>query len=238
MSKCGPRNVITLGLVLLAVTALAGCVSSTSQEGPSAFVVPAPPPQQGEYVLQPGDAIDVTFYYHPENNQQNLLIRPDGRVLLALIGEVQAAGLTSTQLAAEIAQRSSTNLRDPKVSVNVKTLNQNHIFVGGEVAKPGFVNYVPGLTAVQAIVQVGGWKDSADLKEVVLLQKINEQSNEYRPSKINLQRVVDEGDTKSDIVLGPSDVLVLPKTGIAKANVWMQQYVINMIPIRISATPF
>jgi len=180
----------------------------------------------------------VTFYYHPENNQQNLLIRPDGRVLLALIGEVQAAGLTSTQLAAEIAQRSSTNLRDPKVSVNVKTLNQNHIFVGGEVAKPGFVNYVPGLTAVQAIVQVGGWKDSADLKEVVLLQKINEQSNEYRPSKINLQRVVDEGDTKSDIVLGPSDVLVLPKTGIAKANVWMQQYVINMIPIRISATPF
>ena len=238
MSKCGPRNVITLGLVLLAVTALAGCGSSTSQEGPSAFVVPAPPPQQGEYVLQPGDAIDVTFYYHPENNQQNLLIRPDGRVLLALIGEVQAAGLTSTQLAAEIAQRSSTNLRDPKVSVNVKTLNQNHIFVGGEVAKPGFVNYVPGLTAVQAIVQVGGWKDSADLKEVVLLQKINEQSNEYRPSKINLQRVVDEGDTKSDIVLGPSDVLVLPKTGIAKANVWMQQYVINMIPIRISATPF
>jgi len=47
MSKCGPRNVITLGLVLLAVTALAGCGSSTSQEGPSAFVVPDPPPQQG-----------------------------------------------------------------------------------------------------------------------------------------------------------------------------------------------
>jgi len=238
MSKCGPRNLITLGMVLLVVTALAGCGSSTSQEGPSAFVVPAPPPQQGEYVLQPGDSIDVTFYYHPENNQQNLLIRPDGKLLLALIGEVQAAGLTSTQLAAEIAQRSSANLRDPKVSVNVRTLNQNHIFVGGEVAKPGFVNYVPGITAVQAIVQVGGWKDSADLKEVVLLQKINEQSNEYRPTKINLLRVVDEGDTKSDIVLGPSDVLVLPKSGIAKANLWMQQYVINMIPIRISATPF
>ena len=46
------------------------------------------------------------------------------------------------------------------------------------------------------------------------------------------------GDTKADIVLGPSDVLVLPKTGIARANLWMQQYVINMIPIRISATPF
>jgi protein involved in polysaccharide export with SLBB domain len=110
--------------------------------------------------------------------------------------------------------------------------------VGGEVAKPGFVTYTPGLTAVQAVMQVGGWKDTADLQEVVLLQKINEGSNEYRPSKINLGKVVELGDTKADIVLGPSDVLVFPKTGIAKANVWMLQYVINMIPIRISASPF
>ncbi len=151
---------------------------------------------------------------------------------------MQAAGLTATQLAEEIAQRSSVNLRDPKVAVNVQTLNPTRIFVGGEVVKPGFVDYTAGLTAVQAIVQVGGWKDTADLKEVVLLQKVSDNSNEYRPSKINLAKVVEQGDTKADIVLGPSDVLVVPKTGIAKANLWMQQYVINMIPIRISATPF
>ena len=85
---------------------------------------------------------------------------------------------------------------------------------------------------------MGGWKDTADLQEVVLLQKISEGTNEYRPSKSNLGKVVELGDTKADIVLGPSDVLVIPKTGIAKANLWVQQYIINMIPIRISATPF
>ena len=87
-------------------------------------------------------------------------------------------------------------------------------------------------------MQVGGWKDTADLQEVVLLQKVSDNSNEYRPSKINLAKVVELGDTKADIVLGPSDVLVVTKTGIAKANLWMQQCVINMIPIRISASPF
>ena len=202
--------------------------------------MPAPPQeQQGEYIIQPGDSIDISFYFHPDNNQQNLLVRPDGKVYLPLIGEVQAAGLTAPQLAEAIVKRSSVSLRDPKVAVNVRTMNlNNRIFVGGEVAKPGFINYTAGVTAVQALMQAGGWKDTADLKEVVLLQKIGETGNEYRPSKINLHRVIDDGEVKADIVLGPADILVLPKTGIAKANVWMQQYVINMIPIRISASPF
>ena len=72
----------------------------------------------------------------------------------------------------------------------------------------------------------------------MLLQKISDKSNEYRPTKINLAKVVEDGQTNSDLVLGPSDVVVIPKTGIAKANVWMEQYVIKMLPIRISASPF
>jgi len=200
--------------------------------------MPAAPQEQGEYILQPGDAIDVSFYYHPDNNQANLLVRPDGKVYLSLIGEVQAAGLTAPQVAEAITKRSAVSLRDPKVAVNVRTLNPTRVFVGGEVLKPSFVTYTPGLTAVQATMQVGGWKDTANLEEVVLLQKTSEGSNEYRPSKINLGKVVELGDTKADIVLGPSDVLVFPKTGIAKANLWVQQYIINLIPIRISASPF
>jgi len=230
-------TLMTVGTLMTVATLLSGCASNQAK-GPAAFVMPAPPQEQGEYVLQVGDAIDVTFYYHPDNNQTNLLVRPDGKVYLPLIGEVQAAGLTAPQVAEEIIKRSSASLRDPKVAVNVRTLNPTRVFVGGEVFKPGFVNYTPGLTAVQAVMQVGGWRDTADLQEVVLLQKVSDSSNEYRPSKINLGKVVELGDTKADIVLGPSDVLVLPKTGIARANLWMQQYVINMIPIRISASPF
>jgi protein involved in polysaccharide export with SLBB domain len=228
---------IALGMVLGIGSVLAGCASS-SPTGPAAFVVPAPPAQASDYVIQPGDSVDVSFYYHPDNNQQNLLVRPDGKLLLPFIGEIQAAGLTTPQLSDEIEKRYAVTLRNPKVSVNVKTLNVNRIFVGGEVTKPGFVTFAPGITAVQAIVQAGGWKDTADLQEVVLLQKVSETSNEYRPSKLNLAKVVEQGDTKADLVLGPSDVIVIPKTGIARANLWMEQYVIKMLPIRISATPF
>jgi len=231
------RAGLALGSMITVATLLTGCASNQAK-GPSSFVMPAAPQPQGEYVLQPGDAIDITFYYHPENNQQNLLVRPDGKIYLPLMGEVQAGGLTAPQVSDAIVKLASANLRDPKVAVNVRTLNPTRVFVGGEVAKPGFVNYTAGLTVTQAVMQVGGWKDTADLEEVVLLQKVSENSSEYRPSKINLAKVVELGDTKADIVLGPSDVLVIPKTGIAKANVWMQQWVINMIPIRISATPF
>jgi polysaccharide export outer membrane protein len=237
MSIRGHRAVIALGSMMTIATLFTGCASNEAK-GPAAFVMPAAPQEQGEYVLQVGDSIDVTFYYHPDNNQMNLLVRPDGKVYLPLIGEVQAAGLTAPQVAEGITKRSSASLRDPKVAVNVRTLNPTRVFVGGEVFKPSFVTYTPGLTAVQAVMQVGGWKDTADLQEVVLLQKISEGSNEYRPSKINLAKVVELGDTKADIVLGPSDVLVFPKTNIARANLWVQQYIINMIPIRISATPF
>jgi protein involved in polysaccharide export with SLBB domain len=239
MKRRGNQTTLVLGSLMILAMSLTSCTTANQAQGPSAFVMPAPPQEPAkEYVLQTGDAIDITFYYHPDNNQSNLMVRPDGKIFLPLIGEVQAAGLTAPQLAEAIAKQSSVSLRDPKVGVNVRTLNPTRVFVGGEVFKPGFVNYTPGLTAVQAVMQVGGWKDTADLEEVVLLQKTAENSSDYRASKINLGKVVELGDTKADIVLGPSDVVVVPKTGIAKANVWMQQYVINMIPIRISASPF
>ena len=238
MSIRANRATLALGSMLAFAAVLGGCASSSSDKSAQAFVMPAPPQEQAEYVIQSGDSLDVSFYYHPDNNQQNLLVRPDGKVFLPVIGEIQAGGLTTPQLADAIQKRSAATLRDPKVSVNLRTMNQTRIFVGGEVARPGFVNYSPGMTAVQALMQVGGWKDSADLKEVCLLQTGADTGNEYRPTKIDLQRVVNDGEVKSDIVLNPSDIIVLPKTGIARANLWMQQYVINMIPIRISASPF
>ncbi len=124
MSTRGNRATITLGSMLAVIGLLTGCASSSQPTSPSAFVMPAQPQEQSEYIIQPGDSIDISFYFHPDNNQQNLLVRPDGKVYLPLIGEVQAAGLTAPQLAEAIVKRSSVSLRDPKVAVNVRTMNQ------------------------------------------------------------------------------------------------------------------
>jgi protein involved in polysaccharide export with SLBB domain len=206
-----------------------GCASSGSSSG-TAFTVPAPPPSQTEYAIQAGDVLAIQFYYHKDHDQNDILVRTDGKILLPLVGEAQAAGLTPSQLSAELAKKYTSNLKDPQVSVSIKSVYQNLVWVGGEVNKPGFVQYRPGLTAVQALLDAGGPKDTAATDECVLLQKVGRQ--EYRSAKLNLAKVIYEGDIKADLVLGPKDVIFVPKTGIAKANVVVEQYFIKLIPIR------
>jgi len=215
--------------VVLAIgVVVSGCASGNSN--PGAFTTPAPPPSYAEYSIQPGDTLAIQFYYHPDNNLSDVLVRNDGKILLPLVGEFQASGLTPAQLSAELVKKYSANLRDPQVSVSIKSVYQNLVWVGGEVNRPGFVQYRPGMTAIQALLDAGGPKDTAATEECVLLQKAGGQ--DYRSSKLDLAKVLYEGDTKADLVLGPKDVLFVPKTGIAKADMWVDQHVIKLIPIR------
>ena len=218
-----------VGFVLGIGIVLTGCASSRDTNV-GAFTTPAPPPSFNEYSIQSGDVLGVQFYYHPDHNLTEVLVRNDGMILLPLVGEVRAAGLTPVQLSAELQKKYASTLKDPVVSVSIKSVYQNLVWVGGEVFKPGFVQYRPGLTALQALMDAGGPKDTAATEECVLLQKVGGQ--EYRSSKLDLAKVLNEGDTKADLALGPKDVLFIPKTGIAKANVWVDQHIIKLIPIR------
>ena len=216
--------------VLGAALAVAGC-AGTPLSGPDTGALPAPEtrPAQTEYIVQPGDTLTLKFYYHPDHDQ-DVVVRSDGKLLLPLVGEVQAAGLTPARLAEEIADLYSKNLRNPKVSVAVKATPQKGIFVGGEVGKPGLVPYRHGLTVVQAIMEAGGPKDTARVDQVVLLQRIRE--DQYQASKIDLAKVLENGQTDADPLLGPSDVIFVPKSTIAKMNLFVQQYVLGLLPVR------
>lgn len=217
-----------LALVVVATAAVTtgGCAGSTS---PVAFMPPAPPPAQAEYRVQGGDTLQLKFYYHPDHDQE-VVVRSDGKLLLPLIGEVQAAGQKPDELALRLEQAYSNNLRAPRIAVLVKTMNENRVYVGGEVNRPGFVTFRTGLTAVQAMIEVGGPKDTARVDEVVLLQKAGGET--YRASKINLSKVLDEGDPSADLALAPSDVIFVPKSSIAKLNQFVDQYIIKVLPIR------
>ena len=216
--------------VLGAVLTLAGC-AGTPLPGPDTGALPPPEsrPAQTEYIVQPGDTLTLRFYYHADHDQE-VVVRQDGKLLLPLVGEVQAAGRTPADLAEEIATLYSKNLRNPKVSVAVKASPQKQIFVGGEVGRPGNVPYRQGMTVVQAIMEAGGPKDSARVDQVVFLQKIRE--DQYQASKIDLVKVLENGQTDADPVLGPSDVIFVPKSTIAKMNLFVQQYILGLLPIR------
>src|SRR5262245_58096508 len=179
----------------------------------------AVPAQDSEYAIQAGDFLSIRFYYHPDHNQKMVLVRNDGKIALPLVGEVQAEGVKPSDLSGQLEGKYSSNLRDPKISVSIVEVYQNLVWVGGEVRKPGFVNYRPGLTATQALAQVGGAKDSGAIETCLVLQRTGRE--QYRPSKLNLQKVLRDGDYAADLVLAPQDVIFIPKTGIAKADVWV-----------------
>jgi protein involved in polysaccharide export with SLBB domain len=93
------------------------------------------------------------------------------------------------------------------------------------------VTYRPGLTALQALLDAGGPKDTAHMDEVVVLQKVSDQ--QYRAAKINLAEMLENGKTGADVGLNPADVVFVPKTSIAKFDQWVDQYLVKSLPFRL-----
>lgn len=227
----GARKRLALALLLIGLTM--GCASTG---GPVTMVLPPAPAAQSEYIVQPGDTLEIKFYYHSDHNIQDIIVRPDGKLLLPLVGEQQAAGLTPAQLAGELAQRYSTNLRDPRISVNVKAMNQAQVYVGGEVLRPGIVKLKPQMNVLQAILEAGGPRgDTADIERVVLLRSTGDNQFGYR--EINIKKFLANEASPNPEVLSQDDMIFIPQTGIAKANVWVDQYIRRMLPFGLPLRP-
>jgi protein involved in polysaccharide export with SLBB domain len=210
--------------VLVLTVVVMGCAG-----GGSVTMIPlTPPASQSEYIVQAGDILGIKFYYHPDHDQRDLVVRPDGKLLLPLVGDIQAAGLTPEQLAEQIAQRYSFTLRDPKVAVDVKTVNTGQVYVGGEVQRPGVIKLKPQMNLLQAVFEAGGPKDEGDIERVVLLRSMGDNQFGYR--EINLKRIVKHEERADNVVLAQDDLIFIPKNGIAKANLWMEKYIHNMLP--------
>jgi polysaccharide export outer membrane protein len=228
----GMRQVDTIlnymGVFLVLTAVITGCAA---REGTITLIPYAPLGTQRdnrEYIVQAGDTLDIRFYYHPDHDLRDLVVRLDGKLLLPLIGDVQAAGLTPEQLAENIAQRYSFTLREPKIAVDVKAANIGQVYVGGEVQNPGLIKLKPRMNALQAIVEAGGPKETGSIERVVLLRTMGPNQFGYR--ELNLLRIVKHQDSADDAELVQDDLLFIPRTGIASANLWVQQYIRNMMP--------
>jgi len=177
------------------------------------------------YRLAPGDLIDVKFPYHPEENER-VPVRPDGQIGLQVIGNVQAAGLTVKELEDIIVEKSSLTLRDPVVSVVIAQLAEHKVYVGGQVAKPGFVIFRDGMTPLQAIVERGGFVDDANTDEVLYIRRVG---TEVQSQRLDLDSVMD-GDSVEKIVMSPDDIIIVPRTFIGEADVWVDQWIRGLLP--------
>lgn len=180
---------------------------------------------ENTYRLAPGDLIDVKFPYHPEENER-VPVRPDGRIGLQVVGDVMAAGLTVKELEQVVVEKSAVTLRDPVVSIVIAQLAEHKVYVGGQVAKPGFVPYREGMTPLQAIVERGGFVDDANTDEVLYISRIG---NAVQSQRLDLEAVMD-GDSSEQIVMSPDDIIIVPRTFIGEADVWVDQWIRGLLP--------
>jgi protein involved in polysaccharide export with SLBB domain len=215
----------TLAVLMLA----AACATrATTPTGPMvAALAPAPAPEPGvEYRIQSGDELHVRFPYQPDVNEE-VPVRPDGRITLATTGELVVTGLTPSELQDLIIKKSSHRLRNPDVVVVVTKVAEQRVYVGGEVRKPGYVTLLPGMTPLQAVVQTGGFRETAKLDSVLLLTP--GPGGKFSAARMDMDQVVTDG-VPERVRLHPGDVVYVPTTWIADMNIVVDQYVRGLIP--------
>lgn len=213
-------TLIILGLVLT------GCAHKQSAATPAVLLPPAPAQAGPTYQLQVGDELHVRFLYQPDMNEE-IPIRPDGRISLATTGEMEVVGLTPLELEKIIVERSSSRLRDPEVTVIVTKVGEQRVYVGGEVPRPGYVALRPDMTLLQAVLQSGGFKKTAKTDSVLLMTPAADGG--FAAARVDMQQVVDSG-VPERVRLHANDVVYVPATWIADMNVVVDQWVRGLIP--------
>jgi len=177
--------------------------------------------------LGPGDSIEVKFFYNPELNDTHT-VRPDGKITLQLVGDVMVRGKTPEELRDDLIKRYTPELRTPEITVIVRSLSDRRVYVGGEVNKPGMIAMAGQLTALEAIMEAGGFKmETAKVKSVVV---IRHKDGKYVGSLLNFRETL-AGKEDQPFFLNPRDIVYVPQTTIVKLDQWMEQYIYKVVPV-------
>jgi polysaccharide export outer membrane protein len=204
------------------------CAANASIEAASAT-------QDADYRIQSGDSLALDFYMNSEFNDNNVTVDPNGKIVLRMVGPVQAAGLSPSQLASSIDKAYSNELRNPGAVVHVNTMPNRQIYVEGEVAKPGAFPLQPGMTAVQALALAGGVTVDSAPSNTVLIRR--DACGQPQGSKVDLASAIKKPGSGEDVALLSHDVVVVPRSGIANFDLWMKQHVRDALPVEPYISP-
>lgn len=158
------------------------------------------------YIIGGQDVLDVSVWKEPEISRV-VPVRPDGKISLPLLNDVQAAGLTPAQLAAQITESLKKYVTNPQVTVIVTTINSQRVYILGEVTRPGAFPLLPNMTVLQALSSAGGFTQFAREKNIYVLRN---QDGKQVKHPFNYKSVVSGKDTDQNIVLKPGDTIVVP----------------------------
>src|SRR5713101_388902 len=159
-----------------------------------------------EYKIGPQDVLRIDVWKEAEVSRA-VPVRPDGKISLPLLNDVQAAGLTPMKLSVVIADGLRKYMNDPQVTVSVSEINSRRIYVTGEVSRAGAFPLLPNMTVLQALSSSGGFTQFARLKNIYVL-RIEDGKQVKLP--FNYKDAVNGKKPEQNVLLQPGDVIVVP----------------------------
>ena len=173
-----------------------------------------------EYVIGDDDDLQISVWQNPDLDQE-VIVRPDGKISVPLIGDVIARGLTITQLDANLTKRLSEYVRSPEISISLKKIGGSKVIMLGEISKPGVYSMSGQKTILEAIGMAGGFTRDAVASSIVLIRGGLVDPHAQR---INLSRALKGKDfIRQNVVLQAEDVIFVPKKFIADLNYVLTQ---------------
>jgi len=200
------RPILGLILSLFAVLSTAGCAS-----GPTAEASATVGSYNGTYINGPGDQLEIFVWHNPELSVK-VPVRPDGRMSIPLVEDIDCSGKTPTQLARVIEQRLKTFVNDPVVTVIVNDFSGPYaaqVRVVGEASKPHAISYRQDMTILDAMIAVGGLTPYAAGNRTTLVRKENGKQESLR---VRLDDLLKDGDVSANVPLRPGDIIIVPQS--------------------------
>jgi polysaccharide export outer membrane protein len=157
-------------------------------------------------MIGPQDGLNINVWKEAELSGP-LQVRPDGKISIPLLNDVQASGMTAMQLSASITTGLKKYVSDPHVTVIVTAINSRRVFVLGEVAHPGGFSLLPGMTVLQAIASADGPTQYAHGKRMYVLRNEGGKQVKY---PFNYKKVVNGQNQEQNIELKSGDTVVVP----------------------------
>ncbi len=201
MLKLLPIALLVVGVCPIQAQVAAG--PQPARSAPTSAVTVPPPPN---YIIGPDDLLSIVFW-RDKDMSADVGVRPDGKISLPLLNEVQAAGLTPMQLRDRLTEEAKRFVEDPNVSVVVRQVNSRKVFVTGEVMKSGPYPLTGPTTVLQMIAIAGGLREYADSKHIILMRVENGRTVGY---PFNYKNVSNRKDLQQNVELEPGDIIVVP----------------------------
>jgi len=177
--------------------------------------------KEEEYHIGMGDVLDISLWQIPDLSKPEVIVRPDGKISLPLISDVQAAGLTLTELDDEITQRYTAYVRNPQVSVMIRNFGGGKVVVLGEVANPGVYSLSGNMRIVEALALAGDCTKYAVRNNVLVIR--GDIHNNPTVISSNILAFLKDAKLSENVLIQPKDVIFVPRSLIGNISAFLQE---------------